>query len=102
MKEMYLDFSLDYDGNCEFVDDFVVDGVSVDVSESDVDNLVKELIKLDGFYVSEHRTQVRVWWNENGTMDIRYRFFNLPEDGEFDDYELIGLTPIEFNYEEVE
>jgi hypothetical protein len=42
-----------------------------------------------------------VWWNEDGTMDVRYRFYNEPDWGEFDDYELLGLPPVEFEPEVV-
>lgn len=96
--EKYLEFSLDYDGQCEDIPTFEVEGhdKSEDVYFEDVDNFVKELEKLDKFYVSQHRTEVRVYWNEDGTMNVHFRYFNEPEDGEFDDHELNGLEPIEF------
>lgn len=95
--EKYLEFSLDYDGQCEDISTFEVEGhdKSEDVYFEDVDNFVKELEKLDKFYVSQHRTEVRVYWNEDGTMNVHFRYFNEPEDGEFDDHELNGLEPIE-------
>ena len=95
--EKYLEFSLDYDGQCEDISTFEVEGhdKSEDVYFEDVDNFVKELEKLDKFYVSQHRTEVRVYWNEDGTMNVHFRYFNAPEDGEFDDHELNGLEPIE-------
>jgi hypothetical protein len=98
----YIDFSIDYDGNCECVDDFLINDEEVSINDdSDVQPLIEELQKVEGFYLSEHRTQVRVWWNEDGTMDVRYRFYNEPDWGEFDDYELLGLPPIEFEPEVV-
>jgi hypothetical protein len=98
----YIDFSIDYDGNCECVDDFLINDEEVSINDdSDVQPLIDELQKVEGFYLSEHRTQVRVWWNEDGTMDVRYRFYNEPDWGEFDDYELLGLPPIEFEPEVV-
>jgi hypothetical protein len=98
----YIDFSIDYDGNCECVDDFLINDEEVSINDdSDVQPLIEVLQKVEGFYLSEHRTQVRVWWNEDGTMDVRYRFYNEPDWGEFDDYELLGLPPIEFEPEVV-
>jgi hypothetical protein len=98
----YIDFSIDYDGNCECVDDFLINDEEVSINDdSDVQPLIEELQKVEGFYLSEHRTQVRIWWNEDGTMDVRYRYFNEPDWGEFDDFELLGLPPIEFEPETV-
>ena len=93
--EKYLEFSLDYNGQCEDISTFEVEGhdKSEDVYFEDVDKFVKELEKLDKFYVSEHRTEVQVYWNE-GKMNVTFRYFNEPEDGEFDDHELNGLEPI--------
>ncbi len=94
----YLTFSLDYNGECEDVETYMVDGQDLtdDVSTDDVDVFVTKLEELDKFFVSEHRTEVQVWWLEDGTMDVHYRYFNEPDDGEFDDYELTKLKPIEF------
>ena len=97
----YIDFSIDYDGNCESVDEFLINDEEVSIDESEVQHLIDELEKVEGFLISEHRTQVRVWWNENGTMDVRFRYFNEPDWDEFDDYELLGIPPIEFEVEEV-
>ena len=98
----YIDFSIDYDGNCECVDDFLINDEEVSINDdSDVQPLIEELQKVEGFHLSEHRTQVRIWWNEDGTMDVRYRSFNEPDWGEFDDFELLGLPPIEFEPETV-
>ena len=98
----YIDFSIDYDGNCECVDDFLINDEEVSINDdSDVQPLIEELQKVEGFHLSEHRTQVRIWWNEDGTMDVRFRYFNEPDWGEFDDYELLGIPPIEFEPEVV-
>lgn len=97
----YIDFSIDYDGNCECVDDFLINDEEVSIDDSDVQPLIDELEKVEGFFISEHRTQVRVWWKEDGTMDVRFRYFNEPDDCEFDDYELLGIPPIEFEPEVV-
>lgn len=97
----YIDFSIDYDGNCECVDDFLINNEEVSIDDSDVQPLIEELQKVEGFYLSEHRTQVRVWWNEDGTMDVRYRDYTEPDWGVFDDYELLGIPPIVFEPEVV-
>jgi hypothetical protein len=31
-------------------------------------------------------------------MDIRYRYYTEPDWGEFEDYELLGIPRIEFEY----
>ena len=72
-KECYIDFYIDYNGECECVDDFVIDNQDVEIDDVDVNPFISRLSGVEGFFVSDHRTQVRVWWNENGTMDIRYR-----------------------------
>lgn len=97
----YIDFSIDYDGNCESVDEFLINDEEVSIDESDVQPLIDELEKVEGFFISEHRTQVRVWWKEDGTMDVSFRYFNEPDWGEFDDHELLGIPPIEFESEVV-
>jgi len=98
----YIDFSIDYDGNCECVDEFLINDEEVSINDdSDVQPLIDELEKVEGFFISEHRTQVRVWWKEDGTMDVRFRYFNEPDWGEFDEYELLGIPPIEFEPEVV-
>jgi len=92
----YIDFSIDYDGNCERIDDFIVNNEEVMIDETDVQPLIEELKKVDGFNISDHRTEVRIWWNENGTMDILYRYFNDSDSGDFDNHRLYPLTPINF------
>lgn len=93
----YIDFSIDYDGNCECVDDFLVDDVPLDIDESEVQPLIEKLQDVEGFFLSDYRTQVRIWWNNDGIMDIRYRYYTEPDFGSFDDHELLGLSSIVFN-----
>jgi hypothetical protein len=97
-EKMYIDFSIDYDGDCESIDDFVInneDGLD-DVTDEDVNKLIGNLKKIEGFMVSEHRTQVQVWWFENGTMNVHFRYFNEPDDSEFDDHELNDIPSVRF------
>lgn len=95
--DKYLEFSVDSDGVCE---DFQYMEGDVDMSnEIDYDqvtNFVKELSeKVDGFMLSEFRTQGWVNWYDDGTMDINFRYFNEPDWAEFDDYELSNVNVIE-------
>jgi len=92
----YIDFSIDYNGNCERIDDFLVNNEEVMIDETDVEPLIEELKKIDGFNISEHRTEVRIWWNEDGTTDILYRYFNDSDSGDFDVHRLYFPTPIYF------
>jgi hypothetical protein len=101
--EKELEFSVDYDGECEDFT-FTIDGVEVDTIEYDeVTNFIKKLEEVvEDFWLSEHRTEGVVTWNENGTMDISFRTYNEPDWGNFDEHEINGITPIVFEYEEVE
>ena len=94
-KVSYIDFSIDFNGECECVDDLVINDESVTIDDEDVNPFIEKLQEVDGFYVSEHRTEVRIWWNEDGTMDVRYRYFNEPDWNEFDDHELLGVPRVE-------
>ena len=99
-KECYIDFSIDYNGECECVDDFVIENEKVSIDDDVLNPLIHQLSRMEGFFISDHRTQVRIWWNENGTMDIRYRYYTEPDWGEFEDYELLGIPRIEFEFED--
>lgn len=35
----------------------------------EVQTLIDKLIGVEGFHLSENRTEVRIWWNQNKTMD---------------------------------
>ena len=98
-KECYIDFSIDYNGDCECVDDFVVDDEIIQIDDEDVESLIEKLQGVEGFFQSEHRTQVRIWWNQDGTMDVRYRSYTEPDWDEFEDHELLGIPRIEFEFE---
>jgi len=99
---MYLSFTLDFDGQCENIDDFEIDNVSHidDVSYESVDNYVKKLKTLKKFKVSEHRTEVVIIINDD-VMDIRGQNYKSPDWDNFDQFH-ISTTPIPFEWEEVE
>ena len=92
-----LDFTLDYDGLCEDVELFEIgnEDLTDEVECSDVDSFVKEIGK--GLVISQHRTEVSVEWGNK--MSLKFRYFNSPNDGDFDDYE-IEIEPIEFKWEQ--
>lgn len=99
-EKIYIDFSLDYNGDIECIDELIKDGdddISGDVPESQLNDFVEKLKEVEGFNVSDHRTQIRLWIYDDNTMDVYYQFFNEPEDGEFDDIELIGIPSIELD-----
>jgi len=98
-----LEFSVDYDGECEDYT-YTIDGVQIDTIEfEEVTDFIKKLEEsVEKFWLSEHRTEGVVTWNEDGTMDISFRTYNSPDWGNFGENEINGLPSIEFEYEEVE
>lgn len=94
--KIYMDFSLDYDGQLENIDRVEKNGVDVTdkVSYPDLTPFVEKMKELDGFIVSEHRTQVQVFVFEDD-MDIEFRCYNEPEDGEFDEYSLTNVPLVD-------
>lgn len=98
-KEMYLDFSIDFDGQIEYIDDFTIgdEDHTDDINEDDVFGLVEVLQEVEGFMVSDHRTEVRMWWTKDGKTRILFNYYNEPEDGEFDNYEL-NVPYIDFKF----
>ena len=95
--DKYLEFSVDYEGQCE---DFQYMEGDIDKSDEIDDDQVTKFVeelseKVDGFMLSEHRTQGWVNWYDDGTMDLSFRYFNEPEDGEFDDYELFDVNYVQ-------
>jgi hypothetical protein len=101
--EKELVFSVDFSGECEEYT-YTIDGVEIDYIDFDeVTNFIRKVEEVvKDFWLSEHRTEGTINWNENGTMDISFRTYNEPDWGNFDDHEILGITPIEFEYEEVE
>jgi hypothetical protein len=94
-----LEFSLDYNGDCEDVELFQVgdEDLTNEVEFNKIDDFVKKLIEVDGFFVSEHRTEVSIGWDGTGKMVVFFRYFNSPDDRDFDDTEIV-IEPIEFTW----
>jgi hypothetical protein len=91
---LYLDFSLDYNGKVESIDQVVRynKDITEHVRPAHIDLFVSKLKEQEkGFFVSDDRTQVRVWVYDDGTMDVHFRYFNSPDSGDFNDYELNGI-----------
>lgn len=95
--DKYLEFSVDSDGVCEDFQYMVGDvDKSNEIDYDQVTAFVNELSeKVDGFMLSEFRTQGWVNWYDDGTMDITFRYFNEPDWAEFDDYELSNVKVVE-------
>lgn len=94
-----LDFSLDYDLECEDFNLYNGDEEIDDVSYDDVTNYVNKLIKeVNEFEVSEHRTEGVIEF-KGDKMEIRLSVFDLPEDGEFHDVVIENIPIIPFEYE---
>jgi hypothetical protein len=92
----YLDISIDYNGECESIDEFLVNTEKTSIDYQRVNEFINQIVnEVEGFNLSEHRTQVQVWWKVNGNMDIRYRYYNEPDQGEFDDFEILDVPRIE-------
>ena len=93
----YLEFSIDYSGNIESIDEFSINNEIVEINdEMEVQTLIDKLTRVEGFHLSENRTEVRIWWNQNKTMDVRYRDYTEPDWNVFDDYQLLNLPTIDF------
>lgn len=98
-----LEFSVDFDGECEDYT-YTIDGETLDFIEfEEVTEFIKKVTEqVKDFWLSDHRTEGTITWNEDGTMDIFFRTYNEPDWGNFDDHDIEGITPIEFEYEEYE
>jgi hypothetical protein len=94
-----LEFSLDYDGVCEDVELFQVgdEDLTNEVEYNKIDDFVEKLLEVDGFFVSEHRTEVSIGWNGTGKMVVFFRVFNSPDNFNFSDHEIV-IEPIEFTW----
>ena len=101
--EKELVFSVDFSGECEEYT-YTIDGVELDfIGYDEVTEFINKVVdQVKDFWLSEHRTEGTINWNEDGTMDISFRTYNEPDWGNFDDHEIEGITSIEFEYEEEE
>jgi hypothetical protein len=97
IMKLYLDFSVDYSGECEDFEIFIDDVEKTDdVSFDDVTNYIKKLEEnVEDFFLSEHRTSGIITITDD-VMTIEFRTFNEPDWDNFDDH-TITTTPIDFN-----
>lgn len=95
--KLYLDFSVDYSGECEDFEVFINDEDKTDdFGFDDITNYIKKLEdNVEGFFLSEHRTSGTITIVDD-VMTIEFRTFNEPDWDEFDDH-TITTTPIDFN-----
>jgi len=99
MNTILLEFSLDPMGDVDEITNLVINDESVDVDddEKSVLDFVEGLKKLDGFMVSEHRTEVRCDLKGDGTMDVDIDYFNFLTSPH--EYKLVGIPRIPFDHE---
>ena len=101
MNTIFLEFSLDPMGDVDEITNLVINNDSMDVdddsTQKSVSDFVERLKKVDGFLVSEHRTEVRCDLKEDGTMDIDIEYFNFLTSPH--EYKLVGIPRIPFDHE---
>ncbi len=94
--ELYLDFSVDYSGECEDYTLFIDDVERThDFDFEDITDYVKKLEEnVENFNLSEHRTTgtINIF---DGVMTIDYKFYTEPDWNEFEEH-TITTTPINF------
>ena len=90
----YIEFSLDYEGICESVDTFEIDNVEETIQECEVDTYIvpslTTLLIQNGLYLSEHRTEVEISWDDEGGSKTRVRLYNSPDWSDFDEHTIEG------------
>jgi hypothetical protein len=95
-----LEFTMGYDGECEDFN-FTKDDIDLtdNISFDDVTNYIKKLEDtIDKFFLSEHRTEGNIYFNDNGTMDIFFCYFTEPDDDKFKNYKIKKIPTIEFEF----
>lgn len=99
-QKSYLEFTIDYDGEVEdvFVCDIDGEDVTEEIDWRVLDNFVQKLLELDGFFLSDNRTEVRVWWYDDSTMEIHFRDYTEPDWGKFNDHRLKNVPSFNFDF----
>jgi hypothetical protein len=52
---------------------------------------------VDGFFLSEDRTEGTINWFDNGTMSITNRMYNSPDWSDFDEVDIENIPSIDFS-----
>jgi hypothetical protein len=99
-----LDYSMDYSQECE---DFTLNVLcdygdmedhSDEVEYKQVTDFINSLVHVvDGFFLSEDRTEGTINWFDNGTMSITNRMYNSPDWSDFDEVEIENVPSIDFS-----
>lgn len=99
-QRSYLDFSVDYDGEVEDVLICDINGkdITEEIDWNILESFVQKLLELDGFFLSDNRTEIRVWWYDDSTMDIHFRDYTEPDWGEFTDHKLKNVPSFNFDF----
>jgi hypothetical protein len=97
IMKLYLEFSVDYSGECEdytlFIDD---EERTHDFDFEDITDYIKKLENnVEDFSLSEHRTSGIVTITDD-VMTIEYKYYTEPDWNEFEEH-IITTTPIDFN-----
>jgi len=99
-----LDYSMDYSQECE---DFTLNVLcdygdmedrSGEVEYKQVTDFINSLVdSVEGFYLSEDRTEGTITWFDDGTMSITNRFYNSPNWSDFDEVDIEDIPSIDFS-----
>lgn len=82
-----LNFSIDYDGFCEDVEEYSIDGKDLYFPYKKIMNLIDKLKQIPGFFISPHRTEVKIKVI-NGNTFISFDYFNSPDSADITNYKL--------------
>jgi hypothetical protein len=99
-----LEYSMDYSQECE---DFTLDVLcdygdmedhSDDFTYKQMTDFINSLVGVvNGFFLSEDRTEGTITWFDNGTMSITNRMYNSPDWSDFDEVEIENVPSIDFS-----
>jgi hypothetical protein len=99
-----LEYSMDYSQECE---DFTLDVLcdygdmedhSDDFTYKQMTDFINSLVGVvNGFFLSEDRTEGTITWFDNGTMSITNRMYNSPDWSYFDEVDIENIPSIDFS-----
>jgi hypothetical protein len=99
-----LEYSMDYSQECE---DFTFEvqsnygdreDHSGEVEYKQVTDFINSLVHVvNGFFLSEDRTEGTITWFDNGTMSITNRMYNSPDWSYFDEVTIEDIPSIDFS-----
>jgi len=78
-KECYIDFSIDYNGECECVDDFVIENEEVSIDDDVLNPLIHQLSRMEGFFISVSLKIMSCWVSQELSLSLKIKFETLTE-----------------------